>query len=348
MKVGIHPDRYKEVSGFIRKYETILQYNNIEVQFLHIDDPDFFENVKNFDAFIYRWFHYDYDRQLAGVILPLIRDKLRIPCFPDSNTDWHFDDKVRQYYLMKLYGFQMTESWIFWDKKDAVEWADKASYPVVFKLKGGAGSQNVMLINNKRKAISLINKMFGKGINDIGLVESGSTVMNDFDLLKFLKVLLWKKKKLLQGRPAETFYHRQKNYVLFQKYLPGNEFDTRVTVIGDRAFAFRRFNRPNDFRSSGSGLIDHNNAEIDLQFVKMAFDVSKKLQFQSMAYDFLYNEEHKPEFCEISYSYLDTAVFSCKGFWDSQLNWHEGHYWPQFCQLQDLLKLPGLKQPEIS
>lgn len=348
MKVGIHCDRYKEISAFIKKYETILQYNNIETQFLHIDDPGFFEKVKELDAFIYRWFHYDYDRQLAPSILPLIREYLKIPCFPDFFTDWHFDDKIRQYYLMKLYGFPMTESWIFWNKEDALDWIKKASFPVIFKLKGGAGSQNVILIKNQRTARLMVNKMFGKGIKDIGLIMGGSTFVNDFILKKYVTGLLWKIKKSFLGKPVETFYHKQKNYVLFQRFLKGNEYDTRITIIGNRAFAFRRFNRPNDFRSSGSGLIDHNPQEIDLQFVKLAFAVSEKLYFQSMAYDFLYNEEHEPEFCEVSYSYLDTAVFDCKGFWDRQLSWHEGHFWPQFCQLQDLLNLPDLKQPQIS
>jgi hypothetical protein len=347
MNVGIHPDRYKEVSGFVKKYETILLHNNIEVCFLHIDDPTFFEKVKEMDAFIFRWFHYDYDKQLAPTILPLIRDILKIRCFPDNITDWHFDDKIKQYYLMRLYGFPMTESWIFWNKTDALKWTENASFPIVFKLKGGAGSQNVILVDSKNKARKLIDKMFSKGIREIGLNEGGSTSSNDFNLMNSIKVFLWRMKKSYQGKPAETFYGKQKNYVLFQKYLPENKYDTRVTVIGDRAFAFRRFNRPDDFRSSGSGLIDHNQNEIDLQFVKLAFEVSDKLQFQSMAYDFLYNNEHKAEFCEISYSYLDTAVYNCNGFWDRKLIWHEGHYWPQYCQLQDLLNLPDLKQPQI-
>ncbi len=347
MKVGIHLDRNKEVSGFVKKYEAILSYNNIETQFLHISDKDFFEKVKGLDAFIFRWFHYDYDRQLARTILPLVRDTLKITTFPDNITDWHFDDKIRQYYLMKLFEFPMTESWIFWNRRDAVDWAENASYPVVFKLKGGAGSQNVILVKDKKRARSLIFRMFGKGIKDIGLGDKDSTPLNDFNPVIFSKVLFWKLKKTLMGKSVETFYEKQKNYILFQKFLPGNSYDTRVTIIGDRAFAFRRFNRPGDFRSSGSGLIDHDAQKVDLAFVKIAFDVSSKLHFQSMAYDFLYNELRKPEFCEISYSYLDTAVFNCHGFWDNQLNWHEGHYWPQFCQLQDLLNLPDLRQPEI-
>jgi len=41
-------------------------------------------------------------------------------------------------------------------------------------------------------------------------------------------------------------------------------------------------------------------------------------------------------------------VHQCTGYWDKDLNWHEGHFWPQFCQLQDLLNMPELKQPVIS
>ena len=53
-------------------------------------------------------------------------------------------------------------------------------------------------------------------------------------------------------------------------------YDTRVTVIGGRAFAFRRFNRDDDFRSSGSGKIDYNMEEIDKRMIKLALKVSKK------------------------------------------------------------------------
>ena len=64
---------------------------------------------------------------------------------------------------------------------------------------------------------------------------------------------------------GESFPRRfelQRDYLLVQEFLPGNGFDTRITVIGNRAFGFRRFNRPDDFRASGSGRIDWNPAAI--------------------------------------------------------------------------------------
>ncbi len=348
MKVGIHLERYKKVSDFIKKYELILKHNNIDCEYLHITDEDFFEKVKKLDAFIYRWYHYDYDRQLANTILPIIRNFLKIKCFPNEITDWHFDDKIKQYYLMKLYDFPMCKSWIFWDKNDANKWADKAEYPLVFKLKGGASSQNVLLVKNKSKAKSLIRRMFGRGIKTFGIIEAGSTFRSDFRLIRNLKIFLWKVKKKIEGQPAETVYYKHKNYVLFQEFLPGNKFDTRVTVIGERAYAFRRFNRKNDFRSSGSGKIDNNPAEIDMECVRKAFEISEKLGFQSMAYDFLYDKSSKIRFSEISYSFVDRHLYNCPGYWDKSLIWHEGHYWPQFFQLQDLLNRPDLIQPEIN
>lgn len=348
MKVGIHPERYRNISSFIRKYEIILKHNGIDCEYIHISDPDFFNRIKECDAFIYRWYHYDYDRQLATTILPLIRNHLRIKCFPDEATDWHFDDKIKQYYLMNHYGFPMCRTWIFWEKNEALQWAAKANYPVVFKLKGGAGSQNVILVGNRQKATRLIRKMFGKGIKTFNMLDSGSTFSTDFGLQKNLKVFLWRLKKRLEGKPAETVYHRQKNYALFQEFLPGNNFDTRVTIIGNRAFAYRRLNRINDFRSSGSGRLDHDPGAIDLRCVQTAHEISKKMGFQSMAYDFLYDRDGSIRFSEISYSFVDEYVYRCKGYWDRDLKWHEGHNWPQYCQLQDLLNLPDLKQPEIS
>ena len=66
-------------------------------------------------------------------------------------------------------------------------------------------------------------------------------------------------------------------YALFQQWLPGNEFDTRITVIGNRAFGFRRFNRQGDFRASGSGNLDWDPVQVDPAFVQLAFRIAKRL-----------------------------------------------------------------------
>ena len=347
MLVGIHVEQYGYFNSFLQKYEEILNYNNIEHIRLDASSTDFWDKVKKLDLFIFRWAQTDWPKQLAHTILPIIENEMKIKCFPNQATCWHYDDKIREYYLLKHYRFPMIQSWIFWDKKKAIEWTKTVGYPIIFKLTGGAGSRNVILIKNKNQAIQYINKMFGKGINPNKFKFIGSTYNKDVGLYKKIHKIGGNILRKYKGEDAWPYWKIHKNYALFQKFMPNNDYDTRVTVVGERAYAFRRFNRENDFRSSGSGKIDYNEKEIDLEFVKIAFRISRKLNFQSMAYDFLYDESGEPAFCEISYTYMDSAIQKCLGYWDSNLQWHEGHYWPQYFQLMDALEMPDLKQSDM-
>ena len=96
-------------------------------------------------------------------------------------------------------------------------------------------------------------------------------------------------------------------------------------------------NRPNDFRASGSGNFSVDPDLVDERCVKIAFDISKKGQFQSMAYDFIYKDE-LPVVSEISYTFVDWMIQACLGHWDSNLNWLEGQMWPQEAQVEVFLK----------
>ncbi|MFW9970583.1 MAG: hypothetical protein ACFFDF_10305 [Candidatus Odinarchaeota archaeon] len=338
--VGIYTTGFNGIDPFVLRFEQILQFNNIESVRLSLDDPDFWKKLEQISLFIYRWEFSDYDKQLAKTIMPIIERK-GILCFPNQETSWHYDDKIKQYYLLKEFNLPYTESYVFWSKSSALDWIMQAQFPVVFKLKGGAGSKNVKLIKKKKTARRIVKRMFGKG-------KMPNTIdRNKINLIGEVKHLLAKFERKLRGGAAIDNWQKEKDYVLFQKYLPDNEYDTRVTVIGNRAFAFRRKVRSKDFRASGSGIIEYKRENINLDAIKVAFETSKKLKFQSMAYDFLFNEMGNPEFCEISYTYVDTAIYNCPGYWDQDLNWHEGHYWPQYFILVDLLGVENLKQPQI-
>jgi len=275
-----------------------------------------------------------------------VENQMGITCLPNMRTCWSYDDKIREYYLLKHYGFPIIPFWIFWDQKLSLEWLESTPLPVVFKLKGGAGSANVVLVDSRSLGKKLIRRMFRKGMKPWA-IPFGIVPWRDVDLKLFAR--RWGGSLIRRINPASTWpgWELQKNYVIFQKFLPNNVYDTRVTVIGDRAFAFRRFNRASDFRASGSGKIDHDINKIDMKFITKAFEVSKAIDFQSMAYDFLYDENGDAALCEISYTYVDFVVRDCPGYWDSSLNWHEGHFWPQYCQLADTLKMPDLRQPEM-
>src|SRR5690606_8889679 len=149
--------------------------------------------------------------------------------------------KIRQYYLLKVSGYPVVESYIFWEKNHALEWSKKAEYPVVFKLKKGAGSSNVVLINNTVEAEKIIQRMFGKGMPPSGIKFKGRIkyTYNSLDKLIKGKIEKYILNKFRNIEPRT--WQISKNYVLFQKFLPGNKYDTRVTTFDGKAFANRRF-----------------------------------------------------------------------------------------------------------
>ncbi len=345
MKVAILNGKYGRLGRFARRMIAILEFNGIHPVLLDVNDAGFWAELRTTTHLIYRWTNNDYDRQIALTVLPIIEQEYGIRCFPNCRTCWSYDDKVRQYYLLQAHGFPIVESYIFWDRQKALRWANTAAYPLVFKLKGGASSNSVILVQSARAARKLIRRMFGRGILPGHVPSWEATRWKDSGLLRQVRHEFGNVVRQLQGKDPESVWTPNKNYVLFQRFLAGNAFDTRVTVVGNRAYAFRRFNRRDDFRSSGSGKLDFDPAGIDLDHVRLALQISRELGFQSMAYDFLYDENGASRFCEMSYTYVDQAPYDCPGHWNADLTWQEGHYWPQYFILGDLLEGIALRQP---
>jgi glutathione synthase/RimK-type ligase-like ATP-grasp enzyme len=343
MKVGIHKNIKGSIQPFSKGYIDILTHNNITVQIMDIANKEFWQQFAELDAFIFQVGQSSDMLQISGSFMPILQHFSQTPIFPNFQSLWHFDDKVKQHYLACFYNLDFVKSWVFWDEQQALCWAGECEYPIVFKLKGGAGSSNVIMVRGKHEMNAIIRRAFRAGIKNGSLGKTRK--VSSLTLKKSILKSMGSVRRMLTGADRSIYWRLNKNYVYVQKFLPYNGFDTRVTVIGDKAFAYRRFNRKGDFRASGSGKNYYDSNSIDLDMVRIALDTSQKCGFQSMAYDFLY-EENIPRICEISYTYVDKYIYNCPGYWDYDLIWHSGHYMPQLFILQDLLKLP-LKQPDL-
>ena len=93
-------------------------------------------------------------------------------------------------------------------------------------------------------------------------------------------------------------------------------------MIGRRAIAVKRINRKNDFRASGSRNIIYNKEQINEECIKIAFETNKKLQMQSVAFDFLRETNGEWVITEISYC-RDNKNKGHTGYWTDDLQWHE-------------------------
>ena len=339
MIIGIHPDQTGSES-YSKKFTEYFAGQNISTKTLNLLGNNAIKQAEECDGIMWRWLHRPGDKQSAKSILHTIEHHLHIPVFPNSTTAWHYDDKVAQHYLLSAMQVPCIKTWVFWDYQEAVRWLEQATFPVIFKLSAGAGSANVLKIAHREHAKAMVHQIFNKGVfpytyheyrQRLGWLKKPGTIKQR--LGSVLNLLLKSEYPPLD----KIWWKPEFGYAYFQEFLPDNKYDTRVTVIGSRAFAFKRFNRPGDFRASGSGNFDVSPYKIDLECVKTAFAVSKEAGFQSMAYDFLYDPDNRPLIVEMSYTFVDWAVQSCPGHWDEKLNWVEGNMWPEEAIAEDFL-----------
>jgi hypothetical protein len=332
LKLAIHKDRVVlpdgKVQSFAARWFELAERAGYEVVRLSVFAPDVIERLRPFDGFLWRVGFFAKERALARRLIPAIEFGLRLPMFPSWTTAWHFEDKIAQYYLLQAVGIPMPLTQVLWSRRSVLEFLASERFPFVLKLSSGYRSKNVQLLRTRRDAERWIGPLFGRGVRSL---DPDPWWLETIDRVRGAA----KKAAGREHVPLAAKDELHRGYFYAQEFLDGNAHDTRVTVIGNRAFAFRRLNRSEDFRASGSGRIVWDPSEIDLAFVRIAFRVARVLNTQSIAIDGLYRQG-APVVNEISYTYASWAVHACPGYWvlhggpeNGQLEWVPGQVLPE-------------------
>lgn len=329
MKIAIH---HREGS-FSDRWITYCNKKGVDYKLVNAYDTGIIGQLSDCDAFMWHFHHGDYrDMQFAKALV-LSLEAIGVRCFPDSRTCWHFDNKVWEKYLLEAVGAPIVPSYVFYTEEEAITWTKQATFPKVFKLKGGAGANNVMLAQTESDALRLIKRAFGKGFHQYRWSEELKEAWRKYRMSKAtIREVLRPIKYSFQSYPTlfDHYHGREMGYAYFQDFIPNNTFDIRVCVVGNKAFALKRYTRDGDFRASGSGNIVYDKQQIDERCVKTAFDVNRKLKTQSIAFDFVFDGSDKPLIVEISFGYALKAYDICEGYWTDDMVWHEGTYF-DFC-----------------
>ncbi len=332
MKIAIH----HSAGSYSERWIPYCGEKNIPYKLVDCYRNDIVQQVEDCDIIMWHFYHAGAKDVLFAKQLLYSLKAAGKKIFPDFNTSWHFDDKVGQKYLLEAVKAPLVPAYVFYDKQQALQWASATVFPKVFKLRKGAGSVNVRLVRSLEDARALINKAFGKGFKHDSLVP-----FNDI-YHKYKKGLL-SATALVKGFarqfiPTEfaKVTGREKGYVYFQDFVPGNDSDIRVIVIGDKCFAIKRMARENDFRASGSGVIFYEKELFDKETIALSFAISKKLGTQCLAFDYIYSDG-KPLIMEISFGFFMAGYDACPGYWDSALQWHEGKFNPYGWMIDNII-----------
>jgi len=322
MKIAIH---HKE-NDFSSKWIEYCQKNQIDYKIVNCYENDIIDQLGDCDALMWHFNQSNPKDVLFAKQLLYSMQTAGKKVFPDFNTAWHFDDKVGQKYLLEAIGAPVVPSYVFYEKQKALQWVEKTEFPKVFKLRKGAGSAHVRLVQKQKEAKKLVHKAFSRGFSQYNKVANLKDRWLKFrnGNLGFMNVM---KGVLRFGKTTEfaKIVGNEKGYIYFQDFVPNNDYDIRVIVINDKAFAIKRLVRKGDFRASGSGHILYEKHHFHEDTIRLSFDVASKIQSQCLALDYVFKDD-KPLITELSYGFVKEGYYPCKGYWDRDLNWVEGPF----------------------
>lgn len=333
LKIAIQPDANNlsngEQQSYSKRWVELAEQQGITPVAVDVFSQDIIDQISACDAFMWRYDPSALPRLYASRLLNAIEEGLHMPVFPSLKSRWHFEDKVGQYYFLSAAGFPIPATRIFWTQEQAMRFCDTADYPFVFKLATGDKSSSVRLVRNRQEASYYVDQLFKWGTVSLGYKPASKARL----LLRRIRAA----GEIFKGRNPyglTPYVELQHGYFLAQEFLPGNDFDVRVTIIGDRAFVFRRFNRPGDFRASGSGRVDWDPTQIGEDTVRFAYGVARRLGAQTVALDILRRGSERV-IVELTLAYASYAVRDCPGHWilkgepeSGPLEWEKGSMLP--------------------
>jgi glutathione synthase/RimK-type ligase-like ATP-grasp enzyme len=329
---------YKE-NTFAEEWLKFLKENNIEYIIIDPYANDSIKEISKADFFFWHFDHFDYkDVLCAKSIVNSLEGKVK--CFPNLKECFYFNDKLNQKYLLEAHQIQTPQTSVFYDKKEAKNFVSETKYPIVAKLRKGAGSSNVWLLKSKKEANQFIKKSFSTGFSVFNVKKY---MLNRIQNSKQTESRLESSLKGIRGstmnKRTAALQSKEKGYVLFQEYIPNDGFDIRIVVINkEKSFSARRDIRENDWAASGSGVASYPNERLDTDYVKVAFEIADKLDTRCIAIDFVRDKNSNVIYTvEVSVFYAFYSMKPAGGYWDRKLEWNEDDRDPQWFLIKEFI-----------
>ena len=296
--------------AYYLKFERFLKENNIQYEYFDVKKSSFIIKAQKFDVIVWRTLSSYCDKCEATDKIEFMQDFMGKMTLPSKESLWYYEDKVREQWLFDYYHLPAIKTFISYSKAEAEDFIKKAKYPFISKDRTCSSSEGVILVKNIGQAQNICRRIFGSGMD------------------------LYEK------------YIRQKNYVLFQEFVPNRGFDLRVIMVGNSYFGYYRFPRNGDYKASGSGVVEKK--EIPLEVLLLAKKVRVCLpKTYLLAVDFLQDSRDNKYYIIESSIFISIetceqlAINGVVGRYiedNLEFTFEPGRYWLQDLMMQELMK----------
>ncbi|MCF7974313.1 MAG: hypothetical protein K9N55_10900 [Phycisphaerae bacterium] len=107
-------------------------------------------------------------RQLYDERLRLVTQEFGKTLFPSYDELWVCENKRRLQFWLEAKRISHQRSWVYYDRQDAVAFADATPLPVVCQVDCGAGNTDVQIFRERGKLIRWVNRSLKNGTVKLG------------------------------------------------------------------------------------------------------------------------------------------------------------------------------------
>lgn len=260
---------------------ALEEYKNIEYQIINLSNYDWFEKIKSqrFDYLLAKPpGQTSYFKQLYDERIYLIDNVLNLPIYPTPSEIYIYENKRFFYSWLKANGLPHPKTYIFYSKKESLDFIEEYEMPLVAKYNIGASGSGVKVLKSLNDKIKYINDSFSSGgapkrwgpnLEKRNIIKRGFYYINNPDQVM-------KKLTIYNSRRNDV----QRGFVILQEYIE-HDYEWRIVVIGDSFFAHKKL-KINE-KASGSLLKNYDNPPPYL--FDFASNIMGKYNFTSQAID---------------------------------------------------------------
>jgi glutathione synthase/RimK-type ligase-like ATP-grasp enzyme len=222
-------------------------------------------------------------KQLYDERVYILNKVLGYQIFPAADEIFIYENKRFLSFWLKVNNIPHPRTDVFYNQKDAIEFVNVQTFPIVGKVNIGGSGSGVSILKTMRSALDYINRTFsGKGAprRSGPNLSKGGLFKRGFHYLAYPMDI---SEKLNLYKTISS--HPQTDFVIFQEYIP-HSFEWRVVRIGDSFFAHKKLKIGG--KASGTLQKGYENPPFALlDFVKEITDIHK---FYSQAIDIFESE----------------------------------------------------------
>lgn len=289
MKLGI----LTSFSGEHKKYIEACEYLGVDYEVVDFLSADWLKNIKKSkaDGFLCTSTCDSIERKsILDERHYTIEQMLKRPIYPSFQELYIHENKRNMAAWLEVHGYPHVHTRVFTNRKEAMAFLDKATYPLVFKSNLGAGSSKVKIVKNKWYAKYFAFSVFPL-TEKIRSLNIGKIYINKFFGLKIFP----------------DFANMQKFYLLVQDFKPIIH-EWRIIKIGDSYFGHQKLLKGNFASGSDAvGWVEPPKALLDI-----TRELCDKGGFRSMAVDIFETKDGEYFINEIQTmfgSYLNSQMY---------------------------------------